>query len=74
MSEQVSRRVSRATRPARYTLNSATQHWHAYLPTTLQAVASFDALFDSVPAAELQQAMEAVMRQREPRREIVKVD
>ena len=27
-----------------------------------------------VPAAELQQAMEAVMRQREPRREIVKVD
>ena len=36
--------------------------------------ASFDALFDSVPAGELQQAMEVVMRQREPRREIVKVD
>ena len=46
---------------------------HTYLPIHLQAGASFDALFDSVPAAELQQAMEAVMRQREPRREIVKV-
>jgi hypothetical protein len=55
--------------------NSATQPWLlTYLPDSLQAGASFDALFDSVPAAELQQAMEAVMRQREPRREIVKVD
>ena len=45
-----------------------------YLLAYLQAGASFDALFDSVPAGELQQAMEVVMRQREPRREIVKVD
>ena len=45
-----------------------------WLAGFLQAGTSFDALFDSVPAGELQQAMEVVMRQREPRREIVKVD
>ena len=41
----------------------------------LQAGASFDALFDSVPAGELEQAMKVVMRQRESRdSRIVKVE
>jgi len=41
----------------------------------LQAGASFDALFDSVPAGELEQAMQVVMRQRESRdSRIVKVE
>jgi len=41
----------------------------------LQAGASFDALFDSVPAGELEQAMKVVMRQSESRdSRIVKVE
>ena len=49
-------------------------HLRTYL-LTLQAGASFDALFDSVPAGELEQAMKVVMRQRESRdSRIVKVE